>query len=518
MLHFTRFLLLLLAGLLVLNPSARAQSGPRWARPAGGWRMTTGGTDYVYGVDLIMAAPSYNATIKAFDHRGGSRWTRTLVGPTVEAMVADGVGNLWVTGFSFYPFTASGLTLPAGGFVLRYGRQGNLVWGRAIGPILGLHPAGKSLVLGSGGGVVVAAVGGAFPTVPGANTFLLSYDAAGTVQWVQHAPGAETQALAADASGNLWLAGVFNGAATFGSTRLTRAWRNGFLARYSRLGQVQWAKIVGAPGPHAPFVSGNIPDVTGLAAQGNAVYLACSFNDTVDFEGTRVVANRQVHSVLMRYDTQGTQQWLRELNSSHAVVRLAVDATNGNALVGGAFVGSLYTVPAGFTLNAPDGDIFLACFSPQGTPQWQHHQQLAGDQSLASVAVDAAGNIYGTGISYHRTGTVALADTVIGVGSNFLVRYDSTGPRDQVTGPAGQFSLYPNPSSPAVAPLLSWGYPAPAGTSLVVVNMLGQLVRQQVVPVDSYSLEVPTANLARGGYLVQLRSAGHLQTCRLLLE
>ncbi|RAK66909.1 hypothetical protein DLM85_11925 [Hymenobacter edaphi] len=501
---------MLLAGLLPLSPDVRAQSGPAWARPIGGARVATGGTDYVYTVD--------NGNVVAFTAQGRQRWTQPMTGG-INAMAADAAGNLWVTGNSLNGLSTGGLTLPSGGFVVKYGPQGNVVWGRAIGAIQGLYPAGRSIALGSGGEVYVAAVGGQFPNVAGANTFLQKYSAAGTPEWTQLAAGADATAVTADANGNVWLGGSFHTTARFGSIQLARAWRNGFLARYSAQGQVQWAKIFAAPGPNVPYVSSDIPSVRGLRAHGNAVYLACGLSDTVDFEGTRVVApNRSSHGVLIRYDAQGNQQWLRQLvGTSVFISGLGVDAS-GNAVVGGSFLGSLSADQLSTTAPSLVSDLYVARYSPQGSAQWLRHERLAANQGMNDVTTDAAGNVYATGFSTGSGGTIALGDTLLPAGTVFLVRFGSSVLSTKAAAAFGPLSLYPHPSRPGAAPQLNWARPAVAGTKLVVLNALGQVLRTQPVSVGSSSAVVATAGLAPGSYLLQLRGVGGVQVCRLVLE
>lgn len=527
MVHSTRFhfLLMLLAGLLGLAQTARAQLATAWARAAGGSLVATGGTDYVYTVGRPLTplpAPGIVAqSISAYTSQGRLRWTQLLLRAQLDAVAADAAGNLWATGLSTNIVVTGGLTLPPGRFVIHYNSQGIAQWARMISPpAQGQHPARQCLALSPGGGVVVAAISHTTSPAVSGHTTLLSYDATGTLQWVRPAPGANTQALAVDAGNNIWLAGSFYASASFDSIQVTRTRRNGFLACYSAQGRVRWAKIFAAPvRPNA--LASTMPSVGGLLAHGSAVTITCSLADTLsfDFDGTRVAApageNRQV---LLRYNAQGTLQWLRQISTTGQgqAPLLAADAS-GNLLAAGSFSGSLSADRFSTPTAALGSDLYLLRYSPQGAVQALQHERLPADQLLNALAGDAAGHLYGTGFSL-STAPLQWGDTTLPANGVFLLRFGTTALATKAAAVTGPLSLYPNPGRTGEPARLAWTVPAAPGTTLTLLNMLGQVLRTQPVAVGSRTATVATAGLVPGCYQVQLRTPAGFSACRFVVE
>src|SRR5207244_2445546 len=85
------------------------------------------------------------------------------------------------------------------------------------------------------------------------DTFIAKYDQNGQVQWAKQIDGTmgvEGVNVAADALGQIYLTGLFQGAATFDSLTLSDPGgsTNGFLVKYNTAGNAVWARKFGRPG------------------------------------------------------------------------------------------------------------------------------------------------------------------------------------------------------------------------------------------------------------------------------
>jgi len=104
----------------------------------------------------------------------------------------------------------------------------------------------------------------------------------------------------------------------------------------------------------------------------------------------------------------------------------AVDAV-GNVYHAGSFLGSV-TVSGVVLSSLGNADAYLAKFAPNGSLLWLQQLGSSGDESLADMALDAAGNAYLTGTF---TTSLALSPTVgltgNGVSAAFLLRYSPAG-------------------------------------------------------------------------------------------
>jgi hypothetical protein len=96
---------------------------------------------------------------------------------------------------------------------------------------------------------------------------------------------------------------------------------------------------------------------------------------------------------LVKYDSAGTQQWLRQLGTSES------DSVSGVSVDGG---GDIYVV--GRTAGTFDGqrnaggdDAFLVKYDRSGTQQWLRQLGTSRDDRARGVSVASAGNAYVVG-------------------------------------------------------------------------------------------------------------------------
>ena len=439
--------------------------------------------------------------VARYDSLGNCLWARTSYGTRVSVNGADGA---YVVGSFSGSMAFAGTTLTASGqdaFVAKYDANGQELWARQMGGAL--NDGGYSVAVDGLGRVHV---GGSFRGTGtfGSTTlvathdttgFHATYDANGTFQWAVLAGGFEswTNQLAlsnrmdCDAAGNTYMAGQFNGTATFGSTTIsTTDLDRAYLARFDASGNCTWVIPTGAE-------YGN--DITNVrvSPSGN-VYLYGGFAGvSATFGGTVLTNNEPTYLdiYLAQFDASGNAQWAEPIASTFFndwPASLDVD-DSGNAWISGkvslAAPGQIGSFPvntgtfiaefdgAGTALMAQNfvnarsvrhavgsnGDHFLwgdftsAEFDPgSGTNVFaslsdgqegylaRYHADLgfhwmrrlglhsSASDAATSLAVDPAGNVYSTG--YFTATAIFCDDTLrspLGATHLWLSKRDASG-------------------------------------------------------------------------------------------
>lgn len=245
-----------------------------------------------------------------------------------------------------------------------------------------------------------------------ADLFLIKLDRNGNRQFAQHTGAPEGgidvgQAVATDAAGNVYVAGVFSDTADFdpGPNEFWLTASGGpnstpdsFVAKYSATGEFLWARHWGSVG---------FDEVFGLTADpsGN-VYVAGMFTGTVDFDVGPGTANRTSQS--------SRDLFLLKLNSTGLYVSVITyrgsgppdfgDLTSdaqGNVYLAAQFISVTDFDPGPGVVNRAEtggGDAFVLKLTSAGTLAWVAQLGGVGLEAAEGVAVDATGNVYVSGM------------------------------------------------------------------------------------------------------------------------
>ncbi|MGP8216034.1 MAG: gliding motility-associated C-terminal domain-containing protein [Bacteroidia bacterium] len=271
------------------------------------------------------------------------------------------------------------------------------------------------------------------------SAFLVKYDATGNLIWAKQAFPQSTQsmansnAIAVDASGDIYITGVFQDTVMFDTCNLCTLHeaQDVFLIKYDMNGKVLWAK----QGISSVFAFATSNSVS-LDASGN-IYITGAFQDTVKFGGYSLSTAYQ-DVFLVKYDMNGNVLWAKQTQSSYTNIVLDDNAANsvsidkfGNSYITGGF--DYGTITFGTTtLNSynTNGEVFLAKFDPKGNVLWARQSQPAslggGPGYGSSVAVDINNKVYVTGDFWGHVsfGPFTLTTNVWDI---FLIKYDSGG-------------------------------------------------------------------------------------------
>ncbi len=194
-------------------------------------------------------------------------------------------------------------------------------------------------------------------------------------------------AIAADASQNVYVAGQFSGTSTFGTNALTaNAETNLFVAKLNSSGSWLWARAVGGVGVDAA-------NAIAVGASSN-VYVAGQFSGTANFTVANLNSAGGVDCFVAKIDPNGNWLWARGAGgtSNEAANALVID-TAENLYITGEFGGAASFGSAALT---PTGgsDIFVAKLNTDGIWLLARRAGSAGADLAPALAIDSANQLY----------------------------------------------------------------------------------------------------------------------------
>lgn len=260
--------------------------------------------------------------------------------------------------------------------------------------------------------------------------FIAKYNANGQVVWAQRAGGSgidEGRGIALDGSGNVYIAGYFNGTASFNTSpaavNVTSAGgQDIFIAKYSNAGALEWVKRFGSTLNDEAFAI--------TASTGGEVLFTGMFRGTVAFGGTNLISagTSSIDMVLAKMDASGNVFWAQKGGGAGSDYgrAIAIDAT-GNAYITGDFSSSAVFGSVTLTGESSSQDAFFAKYDASGVLQWAKRGGGAFPDFGTGIQADAAGNVYTTG---YFGGNSTFGTLSVTHGANydaFIVKFDGNG-------------------------------------------------------------------------------------------
>ena len=269
------------------------------------------------------------------------------------------------------------------------------------------------------------------------DTFVVKYSPDGEVLWARSGGGSRDvygRAVAVGADGSLYLNGFFWGTATFGAHTIASvgSQEDLFLVKYSPDGDVLWAQRQGGDRGDSSAASAGTSD--------GDLYVAGRFGGTSTFgDVTLTSVDNSTDCLLVKYTAEGEVLWARSGGGtdSDKYYGAAADA-DGNAFAVGFFGETATFGP--FTLTSAgffEHDAVLAKYSPDGDVLWVRGAGGVGNDFSLGASVDGAGDVYIVG-SFEGTATFETTPlTSNGDLDLFVAKYSSTGDLVWVRGGGG---------------------------------------------------------------------------------
>ncbi len=327
--------------------------------------------------------------------------------------------------------------------------------------------AGNTVVTGSFRGTATfgsTASNASFTSANTEDSFIARYSATGALIWVRTFAGQSTtstsgptstttfaigqgSAVAIDSSGNVFIAGSFDGTVNFGTTTnpnliSSPTTTEAFVAKLDGLGNLVWVRnnVASATYDNDPA------NALGLDRQGGVV-IAGTFQDSVAFGSIRLQAVGASEAFVARFDSAGNPTWAVSsqgtAGSNAQATGMAVDSSGSIALTG-FYSGSISlgsgTGASAFKANGSD-DALTWKLDPSGKFLWGRSFGSTDYDSGNGVAIDSSNNIevVGTFSGSVNFATGPQPDTLTAgpIFDAYVLKLDPTGQEIWVKGYVG---------------------------------------------------------------------------------
>ena len=323
-------------------------------------------------------------------------------------------------------FTAAGVTRDV--FVARVDPDGNWAWATRAGGsgddrAFGVSALADGSVFVTGVYQRTATFGSSTLTSPGnSDAFVARVDPDGNWLWATGTGGTGTRhglGVSALADGSAIVTGFFQGSATFGSTTLDSDDFDAFVARVNPNGTWAWATRAGATGFVPPYGVSTLAD-------GSAI-IAGQLHGTATFGATTLTGVGHSDAFVASVDPNGSWAWATQASGAGGVYGHAVSTlADGSAIIIGFFEGSA-TFGTTTLTSTSNFDTFVARVDPDGSWAWATH--AGGSNYTAGYGITglADGGAIITGV---LAGAATFGATTLTTGGGrdvFVARVDPVG-------------------------------------------------------------------------------------------
>jgi hypothetical protein len=473
------------------------------------------------GTTTLTSQGVEDVFLAKYDATGNCLWAKQFGGASIDVgydVVTDASGNVYVGGsfrqtaqFGIFTMESTGPYGDYDAFILKTDAQGNVLWVNKGGgddwdECRGIAISGDNVFM-SGNFSGPANFGSITIDDNGTeDVYIAKYSTAGILQWVSTGGGAGadfSDALAADADGNVYATGYFSGTATFGSNTIVNAsnlYVDAFIIKYDSAGNCAWAKRGGGAGDddHGRAIATD--------TAGN-VYVAGEVRGSGNFDSATYTNAGIADIVVAKYDSSGNLLYLAQAGSDAGDYAYGIAVAGQTVYITGLFLGIIQfgdtTLESAGSTGPVSNDIYLATLNTE-TGQYITGNRAGGVGSDAgrAVAADAAGNVYQVGYFAHGTvtfGPYTLVTPTTSGTSGFVGKLNF-GNLSTPNFLANEINIYPNPAKG----LITIGSNSNLSGMMKIYNVTGQVVFESVMTEN-----IDVSNFPSGLYFLKLADGMH---------
>lgn len=498
-----------------------------------GWFQGTVDFNPGAATNSLTAFGNYDCFVLKLDANGNYLWAKQLGGSGNDignGIAVDASGNVYLTGSfegtcDFDPGTGTAaLTAPGGNsdaFISKLTSAGAYSWAKKIGDTnleegLGIALDGSNNVYTTGyfsSTTVDFDPGtGTSNISPGGynDCYVSKLDVNGAFVWAKALTGPNYEvgnAIAVDASANVYITGSFRGSADFdpgtGSAFLTSAgWTDIFLCKLTSAGVYSWAKRIG----DVNYEEGKAITTD---ATGN-IYITGFFMNAPDFDpgaGTTTLTSLGNYDVFVaKFASAGTLTWAKSFGATTEDCGKGIDLdATGNVYTTGYFYGAVDFNPgAGTNTLTPAGncDAFISKLDATGNYVWAKKMGGTDFDFGNALNVDGSGNViaagYFQGTGDFDPGSVVYNLTSAGSYDMFVTKSQNTTEISGAEITSGKNSVYPNPATDKIF------ITGEKITLVEIYSATGRLLKSETTN-NSNEVFMPVNELENGFYLLQIQ-------------
>jgi hypothetical protein len=332
-----------------------------------------------------------------------------------------------------------------------------------------------------------------------ADIFIVKYDSFGNVVWAKSHGSVrhdESNSLATDAVGCVYITGFFYDTINFGAITLNSAgppnFADIFIVKYDYSGNLIWAIRHG--GTNGDFGMSITCDTSGY------IYLSGVYqSDTISFGSTTLTSTGANEAFIVKFNSLGNVIWANGINGQDWEYGFSqTHDAYGNVFVTGAFNSPVINFGTFTIINSGgSSQMFIAKYDVTGNLIWAEALGDNWPSAAYSITSNALGNIHITG-RYNNSITFGTT-TLTNQGTNmFIAKLDASIVDLEKNITDNEISIYPNPTKG----IFTISNTNSSIKSCIIYNILGEYVFSQKSDLTN-QINIDLSAQAKGIYFVE---------------